>query len=106
MRNPERENVLVGRKDVLVGRVDLVRALRAGGVELQEALADLLGFQREPAETQPPELDTGPGQSPGTQPEVPQSTSVRIQVPFWRAHDFKALEPLRDEVILVEPPPP
>ncbi len=107
MRNPERENVLVGRKDVLVGRVDLVRALRAGGVELQEALADLLGFQREPAETQPPEIDTGPGQSPGPQPGAPPATPLRVQVPFWRVHDFKALEPLRgDEVILVEPPPP
>ena len=74
MRNPEHENVLVGRKDVLVGRVDLVRALSAGGVELQEALADLVGFQREPAVTPPPEVDTGPGQSLGPQPEAPQTT--------------------------------
>ena len=33
-------------KDVFVGRVDLVRALGAGGEELQEAVADLLGFER------------------------------------------------------------
>ena len=51
MRSPERKRAPVGRKDVLVGRVDLVRALSAGGVELQEDIADLLGFERELAVT-------------------------------------------------------
>ena len=70
MRNRERENVLVNRKDVLIGRVDLVRALTAGGVELQEALAGLLGFERELVAAPLGDLDRGPMPSsspaPGT----------------------------------------
>ena len=104
MRSPEHKDVLVGRKDVLVGRVDLVRALSAGGVELQEALADLLGFERE---IQSLEIDTGPGQPVGPRPVAPPATPVRVQVPFWQAHDFEALKPLGgDETIPVEPAPP
>ncbi len=104
MRSPEHKDVLVGRKDVLVGRVDLVRALSAGGVELQEALADLLGFERE---IQSLEIDTGPGQPVGPPPDAPPATPVRVQVPFWQAHDFEALKPLGgDETIPVEPAPP
>ena len=80
-------------KDVLVGRVDLVRALCAGGEELQEALADLLGFERKAEVPQPPKVDTGPGQPPEPRPE-PEPAPVRIHVPFWQAHDFEAREPL------------
>ena len=107
MRSPEREEVPVVRKDVLVGRVDLVRALSAGGVELQEALADLLGFERESAVTQSLEIDMGPEQPPEPQPDAPSATPVRVQVPFWQVHDFEALKPLGgDETSPVEPAPP
>ncbi|MFI5457390.1 MAG: formylglycine-generating enzyme family protein [Isosphaerales bacterium] len=100
MRRPERDNVPVGHKDVLVGRVDLVRALSAGGVELQEALADLMGFQREPVLTLPPAIETAPGQPQGSQPESP----AHGPVPFWHVREFKAHEPLRgDELIPDEP---
>ncbi len=40
-------------KDVLAGRVDLVRALASGGTELQEAAAHLLGIRAPGGKTVP-----------------------------------------------------
>ena len=76
-------------KDVLVGRVDLVRALCAGGEELQEAVADLLGFERKAEVPQPRRLGTKSGQPPEPRPE-PESVPAGIDVPFWQARDFEA----------------
>ncbi len=108
MTSPEQENVRIGCKDVLVGRVDLVRALSSSGVELQEALAGLLGFEREPeVVTLPPEPGPAPGQPLEPQPEPPTPKPLLIDVPFWRAHDFESLEPLDGEdLVAVEPEPP
>jgi len=93
-------------KDVLVGRVDLVRALTSGGTELQEAVAHLLGFEREeekPPPPPPPEIGTEPKRPPEPQAE-PESAPIRFDVPFWQASDFEAREPrLDDESRPVEP---
>src|SRR5271157_1104373 len=83
-------------KDVLVGRVDLVRALAAGGEELQEAVADLLGFERKAEVPPPPKEDTVPGPQPEPRPE-PESVPAGIDVPFWQARDFEAREPRRGD---------
>jgi formylglycine-generating enzyme required for sulfatase activity len=106
MKSRAHEKVAVGRKDVLVGRVDLVRALSAGGVELQAAVAELLGFEREPEKPElvPAPLDTASGQPQGSEPESPAAAPVLAPVPFWRAQEFKAHEPLRSaEPISGEP---
>ena len=76
-------------KDVLVGRVDLVRALAAGGEELQEAVANLLGLERKAEVPRPPKVDTMPGQPPEPRPG-PESVPAGIDVPFWQARDFEA----------------
>ena len=93
-------------KDVLVGRVDLVRALCAGGEELQEAVADLLGFERKAEVPRAAEgLARMSGQPPEPRPE-PESVPAGIDVPFWQARDFEAREPRRgDDAIPVEPAP-
>jgi len=94
-------------KDVLAGRVDLVRALDAGGAELQDAVAALLGFEREPKPPPPPTVEPAPSPPPGPGPgPEPETTPVRIDVPFWQARDFEAREPYRpDEPVPVEPEP-
>src|SRR3954454_19772237 len=94
-------------KDVLAGRVDLVRALTSGGTELQEAVAHLLGFEREEEKPPPPqEIDTEPKRPPEPQAE-PESAPIRFDVPFWQASDFEARElRLGDESRPVEPGPP
>ncbi len=107
MKNPERTNVLVGRKSALVGRVDLVRALSADGVELQEALADLLGFEREPVVSLPPTIDAAPVLSQESEPKTVTTPPARVPIPFWYVREFKAHEPLHgDELIPDEPAAP
>jgi formylglycine-generating enzyme required for sulfatase activity len=107
MTSPETENVRIGCKDVLVGRVDLLRALSSGGIELQEALAGFLGFEREPEEvTPPPQPEPEPAQPLEPQPESPPPNPVHVEVPFWQAHDFEAIEPLDGEDPVVDEPVP
>ena len=77
----------------------------AGGEELQEAVADLLGFERKAEVPRPPKVDTMPGQPPEPRPE-PEPVLAGIDVPFWQARDFEAREPRRgDDAIPVEPAP-
>ena len=104
MTNPERTNVPVSRKNALVGRVDLVRALSAGGPELQEGIADLLGFEREPVVTLPPTIEVAPALPQESEPRIATPIPDRVTIPFWYVREFKAHEPLRgDEPIPDEP---
>jgi formylglycine-generating enzyme required for sulfatase activity len=94
-------------KDVLTGRVDLVRALVAGGAELQEAVARLLGLERSP-------------QAPSeTMRFLDKATSVVIPasiaetpvtdtspVPFWYADSFATHGPLVPGGEIISPPEP
>ena len=77
-------------KDVLTGRVDLVRALASGGSELQEAVARLLGLEPIPPqppapiprldEESPPDLNSPP---PALELDTPP-------IPFWYAAEFES----------------
>src|SRR5689334_6071907 len=96
-------------KDVLVGRVDLVRALSAGGAELQEAVAGFLGLERkrEPPRRAAAVIERRPSRGPAVEPvpghEPPPAWS---DVPFWQAYHFEAREPHHgDESPPVEPAP-
>ena len=80
-------------KDVMVGRVDLVRALTSGGTELQDAVAHLLGFEREEETPPPPQEPEHETKRPPEPPPEPESAPIRFDVPFWLAHDFVAREP-------------
>jgi formylglycine-generating enzyme required for sulfatase activity len=94
-------------KDVLVGRVDLVRALDAGGTELQDAVAQILGLQREPKPSPPPDPEPDKEPSEKWEPEIePEPAPIVVDVPFWQAQEFEALEPrLGDESLAVAPAP-
>jgi formylglycine-generating enzyme required for sulfatase activity len=91
-------------KDVLTGRVDLVRALAAGGAELQEAMARLLGLERLAPE--PPETIRVVGEEnapviPAPIAEPPAPVADTPLVPFWYADTFASHEPLvpGDEIV-------
>ena len=96
-------------KDVLTGRVDLVRALAAGGAELQEAMARLLGLERlapEPSETAR-FLDKATSvviRDPIVEP--PALVTDTPLVPFWYADSFATHEPLVPGGEIVSPPVP
>jgi formylglycine-generating enzyme required for sulfatase activity len=89
-------------KDVMTGRVDLVRALTSGGSVLQDAVADLLGFER--AEKPPPpreEREHKPIGLPGAPVLEGAPVPMPFDVPFWQVQDFVAREPRSED----EPPP-
>ncbi|MDR3638325.1 MAG: formylglycine-generating enzyme family protein [Isosphaeraceae bacterium] len=103
MKSPERKYGAGGRKDVIVSRVDLVRAFSAGGSELQAALAAVVGFEREPLVAPLPSHDVVPDATPSAPPE-PATTPVHVALTFWQARVFQAREPLRgDEQVSEEP---
>jgi formylglycine-generating enzyme required for sulfatase activity len=104
MRNSERTNVPVGRKNALVGRVDLVRALSAGGPELQEAIADLLGFEREPVLTPPATIDVAPALLQEPEPRIATPIPDRVPIPFWYVREFEAHKPLHGDKPIPEEP--
>ncbi len=84
-------------KDVLTGRVDLVRALAAGGPEVQEAVARLLGLERlapEPLETIPVVREQGPPVIPAPIVESPAPVADTPFVPFWYADSIATHQPL------------
>jgi hypothetical protein len=79
-------------KHVLTGRVDLVRALAAGGTELQQAMARLLrmDYQEPPRAVPSAPIITGIASSsdaPITEPTRP-TEDVRF-IPFWYARSFE-----------------
>ncbi|GEM_PF-2649668 len=79
-------------KGVMLGRGDLVRALGSGGPEVQEALAWLLGLEREVPSNEPPQLpptervESQDTVTAGVVPSPPAADAV--QVPFWIAGSF------------------
>jgi formylglycine-generating enzyme required for sulfatase activity len=96
-------------KDVLTGRVDLVRALAAGGAELQEAMARLLGLERLAPE--PPETIRVVGEEnapviPAPIAEPPAPVADAPLAPFWYADSFASHSPLVPGDEIVSPPEP
>jgi formylglycine-generating enzyme required for sulfatase activity len=94
-------------KDVLTGRVDLVRALESGGGELQEAVARLLGLEHLPPE--PPETirvvgEESPSFIPAPMAEPPVLIADTPLVPFWYADSFAIHGPLVPGAKIVSPP--
>ena len=81
-------------KDVLTGRVDLVRAFATGGTELQDAVARLLGMERLPPEPTLPVVAEGPATPPAPVAEPPVPVVDTTPIPFWAAQSFAVLEPL------------
>jgi formylglycine-generating enzyme required for sulfatase activity len=93
-------------KDVLTGRVDLVRALAAGGAELQEAVARLLGLEHlppEPLETIHVVVEERPSSIPTPMAEPPVLIADTPLVPFWYADSFVSREHLVASYELVLP---
>jgi formylglycine-generating enzyme required for sulfatase activity len=97
-------------KDVLTGRVDLVRALASGGAELQEAVARLLGLERIPAK--PPEpihvVDEEGPPTPSRVPvaEPPSPVLDKPPIPFWYADSLESLAPVPGREIVSPPERP
>ena len=91
-------------KGVMVGRGDLVRALGSGGPEVQEALAWLLGLEREVPNNKPPQLpptglvESQDTVSAGIVPSPPEADA--IQVPFWIADSFPSATSMSDRKCL------
>jgi formylglycine-generating enzyme required for sulfatase activity len=83
-------------KDVLTGRADLLWALHTGGIELQEALAHVLGLERI-APIEPPAAPPR-GQEPtpatGMAESIPPPAPAAVEVPFWYADSYVARKPL------------
>ena len=93
-------------KSVLLGRADLVRALRSGGPELQEAVAHFLGLER----IAPPQRVVQASarseiqfHSTATAEVVAAPAAAAVEVPFWQAERFLAFEPRVTVPIQVEP---
>ena len=97
LRPPETRSV-PPMKDVLAGRVDLVWAFGAGGKDLQEAVAHLLGLEREAPTGELPQLPPSRTRAPRPRPRRRSPSAARsrpsVVVPFWRAETFHLLEPL------------
>ena len=93
-------------KSVLLGRADLVRALRSGGPELQEAVAHFLGLER----IAPPQRVVQASarseiqfHSTATVEGVAAPGPAAVEVPFWQAERFLAFEPRVTVPIQAEP---
>jgi formylglycine-generating enzyme required for sulfatase activity len=81
----------------LAGRADLVRALAAGGPELQGAVARLLGMEPTSPERAPPiafPIDEPAHEVPAPVVSSPQPVTVEIPVPYWYARSFRVHERL------------
>jgi formylglycine-generating enzyme required for sulfatase activity len=89
-------DVTADRGRSLVGRVDLVRALDAGGALLQEALADLLGYQRQPRPKRPADVVSGREDSQRVPPAPPPPPAPlqAVDLPFWLPTEFEPVLPL------------
>ena len=92
-------------KSVLLGRADLVRALRSGGPELQEAVAHFLGFERNVPQQQMVQATASAAIALGsaTVEGVAAPAAPAVEVPFWQAERFLAFEPRVSVPIQAEP---
>ena len=93
-------------KSVLPGRADLVRALRSGGPELQEAVAHFLGLER----IVPPQRVVQASarseiqfHATATVEVVAAPAAAAVAVPFWQAERFLTFEPRVSVPIQAEP---
>ncbi len=93
-------------KSLLPGRADLVRALRSGGPELQEAVAHFLGLER----IAPPQRVVQASarseiqfHSTATVEVVTAPGPAAVEVPFWQAERFLTFEPRVSVPIQAEP---
>ena len=73
-------------KSLLPGRADLVRALRSGGPELQEAVAHFLGFERTVSQQQTVQATASAAIALGsaTVESVVAPGPAAVAVPFWK----------------------
>jgi formylglycine-generating enzyme required for sulfatase activity len=85
-------------KDVLAGRVDLLRARRSGCPELQDVLAHLLGYERAPSRQHavrpPPPLPPTPQREIEAVTNDRPTASSSVEVPFWQPDSFEARAPM------------
>jgi len=92
-------------KSVLLGRADLVRALRTGGPELQEAVAHFLGLERIAPPPQRTQTIASGGMEFGGSAIVEFVAApgpAAVAVPFWQAERFDTFEPSVSVPIRVE----
>jgi formylglycine-generating enzyme required for sulfatase activity len=91
---------------LLPGRADLVRALRSGGPELQEAVAHFLGLEHI---TPPQRVVQASARSEiqfhdmVTVEVIAAPAAPAVEVPFWQAERFLAFEPRVTVPIQAEP---
>ncbi len=92
-------------KSLLPGRADLVRTLRSGGPELQEAVAHFLGFERTVPQQQTVQATASAAiaLSSATVEGVAAPAAPAVEVLFWQAERFLAFEPRVTVPIQAEP---
>ncbi|MCO6459716.1 MAG: formylglycine-generating enzyme family protein [Pirellulaceae bacterium] len=90
---------LTGRpsdKRALAGRADLVYALARGNRRIQQAMAELLGYERRKRPRTKRDRGSGPTTTPGPGGDVTQVASQfqPVDVPFWRLERYELLQPI------------